>query len=368
MKFCFYGNIYTSLIGEPTGGSELQTALLAKTLSEHGHEVIVIDNHFDNTPQQINNINLLSTTFLGWKKIRFFTQKLPNSIRHCFKQKADYFYVRGINYMYIIPLLAAKKNKAKFIIGIPHDKDTLNFLERLKYLYTSKISITSWILRDLPSHLIYNILLKKADLILVQHTGQMRELKKRKIESKIFSNIASNYQNKRKNERNSYMYVGSLNERKGINQLVELFQILNNVTFKVIGSFQSRSDEKKYNYFKAFPNVIFWGQQNKEVVLEELSKAKILINTSGFEGFPNTFLEAWSVGTPVISLNVDPEGVIEKNNLGFYCKGDINKMIDIIRSNNYSFNQADLINYVKVNHSMDSAGERFMNILEGEKV
>ena len=41
-------------------------------------------------------------------------------------------------------------------------------------------------------------------------------------------------------------------------------------------------------------------------------KSKILINTSSFEGFPNTFVQAWANGVPVISLKVDPDNIIKK--------------------------------------------------------
>ena len=40
-----------------------------------------------------------------------------------------------------------------------------------------------------------------------------------------------------------------------------------------------------------------------------------LCSTSEFEGFPNTFLEAWAQGVPVVST-FDPDGLIERRGLG----------------------------------------------------
>ncbi|MCB2141254.1 hypothetical protein KQH27_00940, partial [bacterium] len=47
-----------------------------------------------------------------------------------------------------------------------------------------------------------------------------------------------------------------------------------------------------------------------------LDSALVLLNTSELEGFPNTFLQAWRRGLPVISF-FDPGGVVLKNRLGF---------------------------------------------------
>jgi glycosyltransferase involved in cell wall biosynthesis len=42
----------------------------------------------------------------------------------------------------------------------------------------------------------------------------------------------------------------------------------------------------------------------------------MLLSTSDEEGFPSTFLEAWASGTPVVSLKIDPDGLIERAGLG----------------------------------------------------
>jgi glycosyltransferase involved in cell wall biosynthesis len=48
---------------------------------------------------------------------------------------------------------------------------------------------------------------------------------------------------------------------------------------------------------------------------ELYGRAKLLVNTSDVEGFPNSYLQAWGRGVPVITL-IDPDGVIEREGLG----------------------------------------------------
>jgi glycosyltransferase involved in cell wall biosynthesis len=45
-------------------------------------------------------------------------------------------------------------------------------------------------------------------------------------------------------------------------------------------------------------------------------RSKLLVHTSGREGFPNVFLQAWESATPVMSTHVDPDGVIARHGLG----------------------------------------------------
>ena len=69
----------------------------------------------------------------------------------------------------------------------------------------------------------------------------------------------------------------------------------------------------------ALPNVAFLGSVPFNEMGELYARAQVLVCTSEIEGFPNTFLQAWASGTPVVST-VDADGVIATHRLGTVCE------------------------------------------------
>jgi glycosyltransferase involved in cell wall biosynthesis len=74
------------------------------------------------------------------------------------------------------------------------------------------------------------------------------------------------------------------------------------------------------------------------------------------EGFPNIFIEAWSYGIPVLSLNVDPGSIIEKEELGEITHGNLDRMVQVMENIRNSSEFAERAkNYIERNHVLNDS-------------
>ncbi len=77
-------------------------------------------------------------------------------------------------------------------------------------------------------------------------------------------------------------------------------------------------------------NLEFTGELPLEEVNKRLEEADLFINTSDYEGMPNTFIQAWMRQVPVLSLTVDPDGLLQKEGLGFRA-GSYERLVALTR-------------------------------------
>ncbi len=66
----------------------------------------------------------------------------------------------------------------------------------------------------------------------------------------------------------------------------------------------------------ATPNLEYRGALSQAAVNGVLEHTDLLVNTSDYEGFSNTFIQAWMRRVPVVSLRVDPDRLLSRGGLG----------------------------------------------------
>lgn len=96
-------------------------------------------------------------------------------------------------------------------------------------------------------------------------------------------------------------------------------------------------------------------------------QARFLVNTSDFEGFANTFIEAAIHQVPILSLNSDPNQMLSVHGGGIACGGDFNRMkkkCRIMLEDCHAVKKAGIkaFDYALRYHQIDRAVERMAHI------
>lgn len=362
MKVCLWGDIAGALKGKTSGGSELQTALLAKVLAKAGNEVVVIDYE---TPEDfVTEEGVKVFGIRNWnngiKLLRVVTHRLPALYRALKKQDADIYYCRMRDFMHYIVFRASRKVNGKFILAMASDLDAMDLSQRVKHFYLPNIGYGSglWLVfNGFMIELVHPWLLRNADMVFVQHHGQKEILKMKGIASTLYPNLieADRFPEYANRKHRDFVYVGWLDKRKGFSEFFELINRSPQQTFKIIGPPRDKTGRFYYNKLKEFPNVQLLGALPHKETLRHIADSRALISTSPMEGFPNIFIEAWAYGVPVLSLYFDPGGIIRRENLGKVADGDIILLQKYMEETQYSDEFACRArSYVENNHLINT--------------
>ncbi|MFC7140324.1 glycosyltransferase family 4 protein [Halosimplex aquaticum] len=129
-------------------------------------------------------------------------------------------------------------------------------------------------------------------------------------------------------EREVALWVGRLDQdQKRPHLFLDLVERLPNHEFILIGprGFDESYCNSIIERANSIDNVAYTGRVDPNEVDRYYRRASVLVNTSAYEGFPNTFLEAWRQGVPIASLDVNPGRYLDTNIAG-YANGDIARL------------------------------------------
>jgi hypothetical protein len=71
------------------------------------------------------------------------------------------------------------------------------------------------------------------------------------------------------------------------------------------------------------PNLRFIESVPYHRIQDHYDRARIFVNTSEWEGWPNSFIQAGLGRAALLSLAVNPDGLFEKFRLGVWAGGDL---------------------------------------------
>jgi glycosyltransferase involved in cell wall biosynthesis len=133
----------------------------------------------------------------------------------------------------------------------------------------------------------------------------------------------------------SVLWVGTIREGpKRPEKFLSLARALPHRKFVMVGELRGLEEVTKRvrREIESIQNLNYLGPLARTQIAAAYAEARVLVNVSDFEGFPNTFLEAAASGVPVVSLNVDPNQVLQESGMGTMLFGNEEKLISAIEA------------------------------------
>ena len=351
------------------GGAEKQIYHLAKALVEKGHSVDVFSMDTDSafTSAGVRVLPAWNRK-KGIPKLRYMTYRIPCLLRKLKHGGYDVVYSRGFADHASAISLFKGYHGARSMIALASNANLFWPLWRLTLSGRSRFKV----IQEWFKHIVYrNIALRHADVIVSQNDIQMKAAAKYSRTVKHLPSIYIPHDRAKSPEKScDVVWIGGLRPAKGVDELLTILEKLPELSFCVIG----RTSGARQNYYEGvfsdMSNVTYFRYLSNERVHTVLERSRLLLNTSHYEGFPNTYLEAWFSGTPVVSLHADPDGLLEKESIGYCSKGDLEKLL--LRMNDYLSNPTFLKEagvrahkYVAEKHSKEVITESLEKLLSG---
>jgi len=218
---------------------------------------------------------------------------------------------------------------------------------------------------------LYKRTLRTASLVFTQNNSDRQALRHSTgIDSVVIPN-AHRLQPLPQGERKHVLWVGRSAKFKRPQLFIELARQLPAERFVMICQ-QATGDahyERLADSAEQVANLQFIQRVDFQQIGSYFQQAKIFVNTSDAEGFPNTFIQACQYGVPILSLNVDPDGFLVEYGCGICCRGDTDRLVQglkfLLAENRYVEIGHNARKYVGEKHDITRVAERYKPLLRG---
>lgn len=323
MRICFvtpYG--YPMLAGDSdagvVGGAEVQQLLISTELARRGHEVSMISLDFGQKEgERLRGIFCLKTHLpqAGVGMLGFFHPRISALWAAMRRADADIYYQRssGINTGFVAAFAQRHGRRMVFASAAATDFDP-----RLPRL------------RSLRDRLIYRHGLRHAHQIVVQSEQQAAACHANFGRDAVCINSCYGHRGMPARHDGVILWVGNTRGHKRPDLFIALAERLPQFRFRLVGG--SSLDDTGFQALaeraRDLSNLELTGFVPYPQVEAQFDGASIIVNTSPAEGFPNTFLQAWSRGMPSVAL-FDIGARIDGSPVGAHV-ADLDAMADAV--------------------------------------
>jgi glycosyltransferase involved in cell wall biosynthesis len=326
MKICIVGlDDYPQLArlkdAKYVGGESVQHVLLARAWRDLGHDVsMIVHDHGQGRVSYVDGIRAVAPYAKndGIPVLRFAHPRLTGLIGAMREVDADVYYQSPAGAATGITAWFCRRHGKRFIARIASDLACIPGKQLIRFWRDRKI---------------YEYGLRHADLIVAQSEQQRTLLRQNYgLKSEVLDMAVEMPSGPQPEKDIDVLWVSNLRPVKRPEVVLELARRLPDVRFTLAGGALPGAEDyyrSIRNAASAIPNLTCPGAVPYDEVGTLFSRARLFLNTSQIEGFPNTFLQAWVRGVPVVAF-FDPDGLIRQRQLG-HTATDLEDMVAAIR-------------------------------------
>ncbi len=311
MRICFLGLENLPVLAPEfnrhgIGGEQVQHTLLAKALVRRGYETsMVVLDYGQADHASWNGI----TTYKAYRQeaglpvLRFIHPRWTGIWAALRRANADIYYTSCAGMHLGLLAMFCESAGRKFVFKVAHDTDCEPDKLLIKYR------------RD---KILYEYGLRRAERILTQSLVQQQAmLANYGMHSEVAEMLVDAPEQQAVRDID-VLWVNNLRQFKRPDLFLALAKKSPQLRFHMVGGPQpgfSELFDRIKQEAAVIPNLVFHGRVPYHEVGALYGRARVFVNTSDSEGFPNSYLQSWIRGTPVIAF-FDPDTVIQAEQLG----------------------------------------------------
>ncbi|MHB1529482.1 MAG: glycosyltransferase family 4 protein [Acidiferrobacteraceae bacterium] len=272
------------------GGAEVQQCHLARGLAQRGYRVsMVCMDHGQEDGVVVDGIRVLKahTPAGGLPVLRFVYPRFTSVWRALRRSNADVYYQRGGGVHTAYAAAFCRRHERTFIYAAASNADFYPDLPYIRYA------------RD---RVLFRWGLRRAHVVVVQNPTQLAAC--RQNLNIPVTLIKSGYVppgHMRTHAGHYVLWVASLRDGKRPEWFIELARRLPHCQFRMVGGADSPDYERHLRQVAApVANLELVGFVPYADIEQHFDGARLFVNTSRQEGFPNTYLQAWARGIPTV--------------------------------------------------------------------